>query len=173
MYISSLLTPKPALVLFDTGATWSYVSHKFCKDFQIELGKLDRPVTIDVAEEKVRVVERVHRGCTIDIFGVQFSINLIPVPMSGIDVVVGIDWMFLSRSTTEVAGQLVRIQNLSGGELIVYGKKPESLKHSGSIEGVPSGPGSRKLRCGSTTRNFSSIDFGDEIPLSPIRKLAH
>ncbi|KAJ9542165.1 LOW QUALITY PROTEIN: hypothetical protein OSB04_028671 [Centaurea solstitialis] len=120
--ISSLLTPKPALVLFDTGATWSYVSHRFCKDFQIELGKLDRPVTIDVAAEEVHVVELVYRGCTIDIFGVQFSINLIPVPMNGIDVVVGIDWMFPNRATTEVAGQLVRIQNPSGGELIVYGK---------------------------------------------------
>ncbi|KAJ9556692.1 hypothetical protein OSB04_011306 [Centaurea solstitialis] len=113
---------KPALVPFDTGATWSYVSHKFCKDFQIELGKLDRPVKIDVAAEEVHVVERVYRGCTIDIFGVQFSINLIPVPMNGIDVVVGIDWMFSNRATTDVAGQLVRIQNPSGGELIVYGK---------------------------------------------------
>ncbi|KAJ9543217.1 hypothetical protein OSB04_022924 [Centaurea solstitialis] len=113
---------KHALVLFDTGATWSYVSHRFCKDFQIELGKLDRPVTIDVAAEKVHVVERVYRGCTIDIFGVQFSINLIPIPMNGIDVVVGIDWMFPNRATTDVAGQLVRIQNPSGGELIVYGK---------------------------------------------------
>ncbi|KAJ9542098.1 LOW QUALITY PROTEIN: hypothetical protein OSB04_028604 [Centaurea solstitialis] len=87
---SSLLTPKPALVLFDTGATWSYVSHRFCKDFQIELGKLDRLVTIDVAAEIVHVVER-------------FSINLIPVPMNGIDVVVGIDWMFPNRATTDVA----------------------------------------------------------------------
>ncbi|KAJ9541386.1 hypothetical protein OSB04_027892 [Centaurea solstitialis] len=113
---------KPALVLFDTGATWSYVSHRFCKDFQIELGKLDRPVKVDVAAEEVHVLESLYRGCTIDIFGVQFSINLIPVPMNGIDVVVGIDWMFPNRATTDVAGQLVRIQNPSGGELIVYGK---------------------------------------------------
>ncbi|KAJ9557267.1 LOW QUALITY PROTEIN: hypothetical protein OSB04_011881 [Centaurea solstitialis] len=115
-----LVNSKPALVLFDTGATWSYVSHKFCKDFQIELGKLDRPMTIDVATEKVHVVERVYRGCTIDIFG--FSINLIPVPMNGIYVVVRIDWMFPNRATTDVAGQLVQIQNPSGGELIVYCK---------------------------------------------------
>ncbi|KAJ9551973.1 hypothetical protein OSB04_016018 [Centaurea solstitialis] len=114
--------PDVISVLFDTRATWSYVSHKFCKDFQIELGKLDRPVTIDVAAEKEHVVERVYQGCTIDIFGVQYNINLIPVPMNGIDVVVRIDWMFLNRATTDVAGQLVWIQNPSGGELIVYGK---------------------------------------------------
>ncbi|KAJ9560732.1 hypothetical protein OSB04_005892 [Centaurea solstitialis] len=113
---------KPALVLFDTGATWSYVSRRFCKDFQIELGNLDSPLAIDVAAEKVQVVEHVYRGCSIDIFGVRFSINLIPIPMNGVDVVVGIDWMFPNRATTDVAGQLVRIQNPSGGELVVYGK---------------------------------------------------
>ncbi|KAJ9556716.1 hypothetical protein OSB04_011330 [Centaurea solstitialis] len=78
---------KPALVLFDTGATWSYVSHRFSKDFQIELGNMDRPLAIDVAAEEVRVVEHMYRGCSIDIFGVQFSIDLIPIPMNGIDVV--------------------------------------------------------------------------------------
>ncbi|KAJ9538727.1 hypothetical protein OSB04_031460 [Centaurea solstitialis] len=113
---------KPALVLFDTGATWSYVSRRFCKDFQIELGNLDSPQAIDVAAEEVQVVEHVYRGCSIDIFGVRFSINLIPIPMNGVDVVVGIDWMFPNRATTDVAGQLVRIQNPSGGELVVYGK---------------------------------------------------
>ncbi|KAJ9544243.1 hypothetical protein OSB04_023950 [Centaurea solstitialis] len=113
---------KPALVLFDTGATWSYVSRRFCKDFQIELGNLDSPQAIDVAAEEVQVVEHVYRGCSIEIFGVRFSINLIPIPMNGVDVVVGIDWMFPNRATTDVAGQCVRIHNPSGGELVVYGK---------------------------------------------------
>ncbi|KAJ9562067.1 hypothetical protein OSB04_007227 [Centaurea solstitialis] len=113
---------KPALVLFDTGATQSYVSHRFCKDFQIELGNLDSPLAIDVAAEEVQVVEHVYQGCSIDIFGVRFSINLIPIPMNGVDVVVGIDWMFPNRATTDVTGQLVRIQNPSGGKLVVYGK---------------------------------------------------
>ncbi|KAJ9556736.1 hypothetical protein OSB04_011350 [Centaurea solstitialis] len=59
---------------------------------------------------------------SIDIFGVRFSINLIPIPMNGVDVVVGIDWMFPNRATTDVAGQFVRIHNPSGGDLVVYGK---------------------------------------------------
>ncbi|KAJ9558196.1 hypothetical protein OSB04_012810 [Centaurea solstitialis] len=123
---------KPALVLFDTGATWSYVSHRFSKDFQMELGNLDRPLAIDVAVEEVRIVEHVYRGCSIHIFGVQFSINLIPIPMNGIDVVVGIDWMCPNWAMTDVAGQLVRIQNPSGGELIVYDKR----RH-GDLPGLP------------------------------------
>ncbi|KAJ9561165.1 hypothetical protein OSB04_006325 [Centaurea solstitialis] len=44
--------------------------------------------------------------------------------------------------------------------------KSESLRCSGSIVRVPSGPGNRKLKCESITRSFSTIDFGDEIPIS-------
>ncbi|KAJ9567489.1 hypothetical protein OSB04_003455 [Centaurea solstitialis] len=109
---------RPALVLFDTGATWSYVSRRFCKDFQIELGNLDSPLAIDVAAEEVQVVEHVYRGVALT----SSDIDLIPIHMNGVDVVVGIDWMFPNRATTDVAGQLVRIQNPSGGELVVYGK---------------------------------------------------
>ncbi|KAJ9557122.1 hypothetical protein OSB04_011736 [Centaurea solstitialis] len=80
---------KLALVLFDTGATWSFVSHSLCKDFQIERGKLASPLAVDIAAEEVRVVEDVFKDCVIEIFGVPFKINLIPIPMNGINMVVG------------------------------------------------------------------------------------
>ncbi|KAJ9542719.1 hypothetical protein OSB04_029225 [Centaurea solstitialis] len=113
---------RPALVLFDSGATWSFVSNAFCKDFQLERGKLLRPVAIDVAAEEVRICEDVYRSCTIVIHGVSFSINLIPTSMNGVDVIVGVDWMFRNHGVLDIAEQLVRIQNPSGGELIVYGE---------------------------------------------------
>ncbi|KAJ9541425.1 hypothetical protein OSB04_027931 [Centaurea solstitialis] len=113
---------RPALVLFNSGATWSFVSNVFCKGFQLERGKLDRSVSIDVAAEEVRICEDVFRNCTIVIHGVSFSINLIPTSMNGVDVIVGVDWMFRNHGVLDIAEQLVRIQNPSGGELIVYGE---------------------------------------------------
>ncbi|KAJ9557024.1 hypothetical protein OSB04_011638 [Centaurea solstitialis] len=64
---------KPALVLFDMGATWSFVSHSFCKDFQLERGKLTNPLAVDIATEEVRVVEDVFMDCVIEIFGVVYG----------------------------------------------------------------------------------------------------
>ncbi|KAJ9546585.1 hypothetical protein OSB04_019128 [Centaurea solstitialis] len=113
---------KPTLVLFYTGATWTSVSRTFCKDFQLERGKLASPLAIDIAAEEVRVVEDVFRDCTIEIFGVMFKIILKPTPMNEVDVVVGVDWMFENRAAVVVAEQLVRIQNPIGGKLVVYGK---------------------------------------------------
>ncbi|KAJ9538971.1 hypothetical protein OSB04_031704 [Centaurea solstitialis] len=113
---------KLALVLFDTGATWSFVSDEFCKGFWLERGKLADPLAIDIAAEEVRVCEDVYRGCSLVIHGVPFRINLIPTPMRGIDVIVGVDRMYQNGGTLDCEGQLVRIRNPSGGELVLYGK---------------------------------------------------
>ncbi|KAJ9552705.1 hypothetical protein OSB04_016750 [Centaurea solstitialis] len=67
---------KPTLVLFDTGATWYFVSHSFCKDFQLEHGKLASPLAVDIATEEVRVVEDLP-GIPPD-RQVEFGIDLIP-----------------------------------------------------------------------------------------------
>ncbi|KAJ9542385.1 LOW QUALITY PROTEIN: hypothetical protein OSB04_028891 [Centaurea solstitialis] len=103
---------KPALVLFDTGATWSFVLNTFDKDLQLERDRLASPLVIDIATEEVR-------------FGDSWStfyLRLYPHPVSRIDVIVGVDGMFRNRGTVDCAEQLARIQNSSGGELIVYGE---------------------------------------------------
>ncbi|KAJ9544432.1 hypothetical protein OSB04_024139 [Centaurea solstitialis] len=51
--------------------------------------KTSTDVVTGIAVEEVRVVEDVFRGCVIEIFGVKFKINLIPIPMNGVNVVVG------------------------------------------------------------------------------------
>ncbi|KAJ9556112.1 hypothetical protein OSB04_010726 [Centaurea solstitialis] len=71
-------------------------------------------MTADEAQAAPDVVTVIH--------GVTFTIDLIPIPMNGIDVIAGVDWMFRNGGTVDCAGQLVRIQDPSGGELIVYGK---------------------------------------------------
>ncbi|KAJ9535608.1 hypothetical protein OSB04_un001254 [Centaurea solstitialis] len=57
------MNAKPALVLFDMGATWSFDSHSFYKDFQVEQGKLASPLAVDISAEEVRVVEDVFKDC--------------------------------------------------------------------------------------------------------------
>ncbi|KAJ9567181.1 LOW QUALITY PROTEIN: hypothetical protein OSB04_003147 [Centaurea solstitialis] len=42
--------------------------------------------------------------------------------MYNFGVIMGVDWMFRNRGTVDYTEQLVRIQNPSGGELVVYGE---------------------------------------------------
>ena len=81
----------PALVLFDTGATKSFVSLFFCKGFYLVKGRLDEPLEVEIADEKSRLFSDVYRGNVLEIEGVRFPIDLIPIVMNEINVIVGMD----------------------------------------------------------------------------------
>ena len=83
----------PALVLFDTGATKSFVSLSFCKSFSLVKGKLDELLEVEIADKESRLVREVYRGNVLEIEGVRFPIDLIPIVMNEINVIMGMDWL--------------------------------------------------------------------------------
>ncbi|KAJ9543973.1 LOW QUALITY PROTEIN: hypothetical protein OSB04_023680 [Centaurea solstitialis] len=103
-----------ALMLFDIGVSKSFVSLSFCKSFSIVKDKLENPLQVDIVDEKSRVVRDVYKGNVIEIEGVRFNIDLIPICMKEINVVVGIDWLGRKRAqidceSSKIVGELTII----------------------------------------------------------------
>ena len=61
-----------ALVLFDSGATRSFVSLALSKRFSRLPEELDCPLDIEIVDDMTVRVTRVHRGCTLRLFEEQF-----------------------------------------------------------------------------------------------------
>ncbi|KAJ9561310.1 hypothetical protein OSB04_006470 [Centaurea solstitialis] len=112
---------KPALVLFDMGASKSFVSTSFCKSFSIVKGRLDEPLEVEIADDKSVIVRDVYRGNVIELGGVRFRVDLIPIPMREINVVLGMSWLSRHGAWFDCEGQRVRIRNPDGGVLIIAG----------------------------------------------------
>ncbi|KAJ9545159.1 hypothetical protein OSB04_024866 [Centaurea solstitialis] len=112
---------KPALVLFDTGANKSFVSTSFCKGFSNVMGRLDEPLEVEIADEKSVIVRNIYRGNVIELGGVRFRVDLIPIPMKEINVVLGMSWLGRHGAWFDCEGQRVKIRNPSGGDLIITG----------------------------------------------------
>ena len=49
----SLANALPALVLFDSGASRSFVSRSFSREFATPLGELECPLRVSIADEHV------------------------------------------------------------------------------------------------------------------------
>nr|KAJ0188349.1 hypothetical protein LSAT_V11C900476550 [Lactuca sativa] len=64
----------------------------------------------------------VIRGCILEIFGVEFLIELIPIAIGDVYVIVGMDWLSRFGAVIDCERQLVTIRNPSGGVLTVYGE---------------------------------------------------
>ncbi|KAJ9545001.1 hypothetical protein OSB04_024708 [Centaurea solstitialis] len=116
-----LVNSMPALVLFDTGASKSFVSWSFCKDFMNVKSKLASPLEVEIADEEFRLCKYVYRNNVLELEGVKFSIDLIPIPMREIQVVAGMDWLRRNGANVDCENCRVVVRNPIGGELTILG----------------------------------------------------
>ena len=88
-----LVSYVPALVLFDSGASRSFVSLAFSQHISIHREALSRPLRVSIADERAVYASEVIRGCILEIFGVEFPIDLVMIAMGDVCVIVGMDWL--------------------------------------------------------------------------------
>lgn len=117
-----LVSSVPALVLFDSGASRSFVSLEFSQHISIRREALSRPLGVSIAEERAVYAMDVIRGCILEIFGVEFQIDLVPIAIEDVCVIVGMDWLSRFGAVIDCERQLVTIRDPSGGVLTVYGE---------------------------------------------------
>ncbi|GJT77866.1 putative reverse transcriptase domain-containing protein [Tanacetum coccineum] len=80
-----------ARVLYDSGASVSFVSHEFSKNLSTPPNKLPFPLEVQMPDNKVVVVSDVYREVEIEIDDSTFRIDLIPIMLGVFDIVIGMD----------------------------------------------------------------------------------
>ncbi|KAL7599837.1 hypothetical protein Lser_V15G25678 [Lactuca serriola] len=158
-----LLDSEPAVVMFDSGATHSFVSRTFINRLGCSIGKLARPMVVEVADNRTIYVTDVYRGCTLEFSGVEFPIDLIPIAMRELCVIVGMDWLDAFDAEIHCCKKQVRVRNPRGGELIIQGDIPRlamaSCSSAIALDDVP------------IVSDFSDV-FPEELPgLPPVRQV--
>ena len=83
----------PTLVLFDSGVSRSFVSIAFSRHISIRREALSWPLRVSIADEHAVFAIDVIRKCTLEIFGVKFPIDLVPIAMGDVCVIVCMDWL--------------------------------------------------------------------------------
>ena len=110
-----------ALVMFDSGATHSFVSLTFATRLERGAKPLPYPLEVEVADDRIVVVRDVYRGCKIEISGVVFPIDLIPIAMRELCVIIGMDWMEKFRANILCYEKQVRVLTSDGEKMTFQG----------------------------------------------------
>ncbi|GJY02551.1 putative reverse transcriptase domain-containing protein [Tanacetum coccineum] len=110
--------------LFDSGADYSFVSTTFIPLLGIEPSDLGFSYEIEIASRQLVEIDKVIRGCKLEIEGHAFDINLIPFGSGSFDVIIGIDWLSDHKAEIICLKKVVRIPLLDGKVLRVLGDKP-------------------------------------------------
>ncbi|GKE38279.1 putative reverse transcriptase domain-containing protein [Tanacetum coccineum] len=114
-----------ATTLFDSGADNSFVSTTFMPLLGIEPSDLGFSYEIEIASGKLVEIDKVIKGCKLEIEGHEFDINLIPFGSRSFDVIIGMDWLSNHKAEITCHEKVVRIPLLDGKVLRVLGEKPE------------------------------------------------
>ncbi|GKD58595.1 putative reverse transcriptase domain-containing protein, partial [Tanacetum coccineum] len=83
-----------ATTLFDSGVDYSFVSTTFIPLLGLKPNDLGFRYEIEIANGQLVEIDKVIKGCKLEIEGPVFDIDLIPFGHGSFDVIIGMDWLF-------------------------------------------------------------------------------
>ena len=124
----SMVNSYPATVLFDTGATHSFISQSFVEHHGICTNTLKKCMLVPSPGGQLRS----HTFCprvSVSIGRVKFSANLMVIDTKGIDVILGMDTLAKWGVRIDCAQRSVHLLASNGQEVTVSATEPSGFLH--------------------------------------------
>lgn len=81
------------LVLIESDVSRLFVLLSFRRNFYVAFGVLECPLRISIANKHKVSTTSIFRDCVLNIFRVQFPVNMVPISMGDVCMIVGMDWL--------------------------------------------------------------------------------
>ncbi|GJZ58766.1 putative reverse transcriptase domain-containing protein [Tanacetum coccineum] len=114
-----------ATTLFDSGADYSFVSTTFIPLLGINPSEVGFRYEIKIASGQLVEIDKLIKGCKLEIEGHAFYIDLIPFGHGSFDVIIGMDWLSNHKAEIICHEKVVRIPLLDSKVLRVLGERPK------------------------------------------------
>nr|GEX46385.1 putative reverse transcriptase domain-containing protein [Tanacetum cinerariifolium] len=112
-------------VLFDLGSDKSFVNTSFSHLIDINPVRLNTIYEVELADGRVASTKIVLKGCTINLVGHLFKIDLMPIELGMFDVIIGMDWL-VEKDAVIVCGKKVVHVPYKNKTLVVEGDRGAS-----------------------------------------------
>ena len=106
-----LIHSKSAFVLFDTGATHSFISHNFWSSLPIKPALLESSLSITTPLGAGVNLEHYFPSSRVEIKGQNLPADLICLNMEHYDVILGADWLTKHHASVDCGRNLVTFNN--------------------------------------------------------------
>jgi len=113
-----LLFNQEVVVLYDSGATHSFVSNECVKRLGLVMRELACELIVVTPASREVSTTSVFVGCPIEVADRRFKVNLICLPMEGLDVILGMDWLASNHVVIDCGQCRVVFPDAEGLELI-------------------------------------------------------
>jgi hypothetical protein len=103
----------PAKILFDSGASHSFVTETFVHTGNLKPSRMDRLMIVQIPGSTAKT-QLSCRNVPVELHGVHFKADLIILGTKGLDVVLGMDWMSKYQGHTDCARKSITVTNSEG-----------------------------------------------------------
>ena len=132
-----LVSSSWAHVLFDTGASHSFISMLFVSMLGLEYEPLESTLSVGVPQGRDCELSFQCSAVWIDVGGRRFLADLIIMPMDRFDVILCMDWLSKYRAVIDCARRRVRLFTKNGQ--IVYQASPYAIRPSPVLRSILGG----------------------------------
>src|ERR1051325_5667550 len=109
---TSFINSIPLITIIDTGATHCFIVTDCVKRLGLTLSSLDRDMVVEVSAKGTITTSFVCANCPLSIFDRDFMVDLICLPLVGLDVVMGMDWLKANYVHINCFNNTVRFSSL-------------------------------------------------------------
>ncbi|GAU48377.1 hypothetical protein TSUD_405390 [Trifolium subterraneum] len=117
----------PLIAIIDTGATHCFISMDCMKRLNIPVYEMSGCMNIETPASGSVITRLVCRNCPVSVFGRHFGMDLVCIPLSGIDVIFGMNWLVFNQVHINCCEKTVIFPKSEGSLLLMNG---EELKES-------------------------------------------
>jgi hypothetical protein len=114
----------PTKVLFDTGATHSFVSTSWVEAHNIPIELMISPLRVNSVGGKVQS-DRMCTNLRIEITGIDFPANLVVMGTEGLDVILGMNWLQRNKATVSCDKRTIKLVSPFEKEVVTELYLPE------------------------------------------------
>ncbi|KAK2452132.1 hypothetical protein QL285_011125 [Trifolium repens] len=124
----------PLIAIVDTGATHSFISFECMKRLNIPVSEMLGCMEIETPASGSVTTQLVCRKCPVTVFGKSFDMDLVCIPLSGIDVIFGMNWLIFNRVHINCCEKVITFPKLEEESKLMSGKEvKESLLEHGEL----------------------------------------
>nr|KYP32136.1 hypothetical protein KK1_047242 [Cajanus cajan] len=96
---------KDVMILFDSGATHSFISYACAAMLGVPVCDLGLRLLLSTPASASVVASELCVGCPIAVNEKRYKVNLICLPLVDIDIILGMDWLSANRNLIDCANR--------------------------------------------------------------------
>jgi hypothetical protein len=118
-----------AFILFDSGASFSFISKAFVDCMGISIQQIGQPITVNYAKGHISS-NYVCPSCVVRLADEDFVANLVVIPLDVFDAIHGMDWLSQYQAIISCFMKTISLHAPSGRDVIFLGS---AMKYSFSL----------------------------------------